>query len=94
MRHARSWKPDHRKSTHARIRMQQRSIPADVVELLIAVGDEFPAGRGCSKLRFTDRNWSEALQFSGERESRLERYRNTYVVVSNTGDVVTAAHSH
>ena len=84
----------HRISRHAAIRMQQRSIPSVVVDLLLDLTDSLPAGSGCVAHRFTADSWAEAKRCLGQRATQIDRYRNAYVVVGENGTVVTAARLH
>lgn len=80
-------------SRHAAVRMQQRSIPTAVVELLLDFGKPTPVGGGATSYRFTAATWDEAMS-SMDRPSELRRYRNAYVVESRGGVVITAAWLH
>ena len=81
-------------SRHAVTRMQQRSIPAFIVVLLLELTDPVPAEGGCELHRFNADSWSEAKREMGRLASRLDRYRNAYIVVAPDGTVVTAARLH
>lgn len=80
-------------SRHAAIRMQQRSIPSVVVELLLDFGKATPVGGGATSYRFNAATWDEAMSSVGNPAS-LRRYRNAYVVESRDGVVITAAWLH
>mgnify|MGYP001252665760 CR=1 FL=1 len=84
----------HPLSHHALLRMQQRSIPHRVVELLIELADPVDAGDGCMLLRFDADSWAEARRIAGGRATWLDRYRNAYVILAGSGLVVTAGHLH
>ena len=84
----------HTLSRHARIRMAQRSIPQFVVDLLLDFTDPVSAGSGCHLHRFNADSWAEAQHAVGNRASRLDRYRNAYIIVGANGSVVTAARLH
>ena len=81
-------------SKHARVRMQQRSIPHCVVSLLIEFASVTEAGGGSSLLRFNADSWAEARRTMGGLASKLDRYRNAYVILAADGAVVTAARLH
>jgi len=83
-----------RLSRHAQVRMQQRSIPNDVICLLLELTDPVPAGSGYVLHRFNGATLAEAQRYVGENPTRLERYRNAYIVVADDGTVVTAARLH
>ncbi len=80
-------------SRHAAIRMQQRSIPSTVVELLLDFGKATPVRGGATSYRFNAATWDEAMSSIGNPAS-LRRYRNVYVVESRDGVVITAAWLH
>lgn len=82
-----------RLTIHAARRMQQRSIPPLAIELLESFGSESRCG-GASRLFFDKaaRRRLEA-QWAGRRSTRhLERLLNVYVVIADTGAIVTAAY--
>jgi len=74
--------------------MQQRSIPWVIVSLLLELTDTVPAGGGCDLHRFNDDSWAEAMRAMGPQASKLDRYRNAYIVTAPNGTVVTAARLH
>lgn len=86
--------PPTKLSQHARVRMQQRSIPHFIIELLIDYAHPVPAGDGCTSHAFTAETWAEAKQALGPQARNLDRYRNAYAIVSDDGCVVTAARAH
>jgi len=83
---------DRRFSTHASVRLQQRGIPAFVVELLEACGSEHRCG-GAEKLYFEKAARKRLKHYlGGERSLRLiERWLNVYAIVGDNGRVVTIA---
>lgn len=83
--------PVTRLSRHATIRMQQRSIPPRVVDLLLDFATPVPAGDGAINYRFTRATWDEAMTSAGSAAPQLQRYRNAYVVEGRDGTVITAA---
>ncbi|WP_052208963.1 hypothetical protein [Croceibacterium mercuriale] len=86
--------PHHHLSRHALLRMQQRSIPHRVVELLLDLTDPVDAGDGCTLHRFCADSWAEAGRSAGSLAPRLDRYRNAYAILGADGTVVTAARLH
>ena len=86
--------PCHRLSRHAMIRMQQRSIPSFIIDLLLELTDSVSAGGGSFKHGFHVDSWAEAQRTLGSRASKLDRYRNAYVIVAADGTVATAARQH
>lgn len=76
-------------STHASARCQQRSIPTDAVDALLAYG-ETHRHRGADVYYLTKRARSRVATALGERYRSLEKALNSYVVVGDDGTVVTA----
>lgn len=83
-----------RHTDHARTRMQQRSIPIAVVDLLLDFGRSSDAGDGCSRYTFCKHSIAEIRQSLGHSATLLDRYLNAYVIVTADDVVVTAARSH
>lgn len=83
-----------RLSRHAQVRMQQRSIPQFIVDCLLDFADPVPAGSGDFEYSFKTDSWAEAQQYMGSKTRKLDRYRNTYVIVCSDGTVKTASHKH
>ncbi|BCA60688.1 hypothetical protein [Sphingomonas sp. HMP6] len=81
-------------SSHAIIRMQQRSIPGYVVDLLLSLTECMWAGGDCYKHSFDADSWAEATRILGPGAAQLGRYRNAYVIVADNGTIVTAARQH
>ena len=77
---------------HAQTRVQQRGIPVSAVDAILAFG--------CRKRRhgadvyFLDRQARSRMASSmGRREyAKIERSLNSYLVVSDDGAMITAAH--
>lgn len=79
-------------SRHAAVRMQQRSIPALVVDLLMEFGASQSAGDGTTKF-FLDKTARKRLKtYAGPLASMLAHHLDVYVVVANDQKLVTAAH--
>ncbi len=81
-----------RASRHARERMQQRSIPRQMVELVQDWGCVRHCGRGCTSYSFDKKSWECFIKAYGDQAKALERARNIYVVIGRDGGIVTAAH--
>lgn len=81
-------------SHHAKARMQQRSIPNALVELLLDWGEPVDAGSGCYRYEFRKSSLAEARRLLGRGAKSLDRYLNAYVVVTADDLVVTAARCH
>jgi hypothetical protein len=73
-----------RLTEHARIRMQQRGIPAAVLEDLLDYGRVAHDHRGATVLYF-DRRARTALRRSGKRH-------DAYAVVGGDGEIRTVGH--
>lgn len=81
-------------SFHAQARAQERAIPAWVISLLYELADPIDAGGGCMKLSFDQLSFAEARLEIGVDATKLDRYRNTYIIVADNGTIVTAARTH
>lgn len=79
-------------SDHAAVRMKQRAIPALIVELVLRFGTAEPAGNGANKLYLDKRARRQVKSFVGPLAKAIEPHLDVYVVISDTGDVVTAAY--
>jgi hypothetical protein len=80
-------------SPHAHVRLQQRGIPARVIELLLRYGARRHAG-GAAVIHCIDNGARLRLQMVLDRTeyARLERHFGVYAVVSGDATVITAAH--
>ncbi|MFN3591631.1 MAG: hypothetical protein ACK4MX_06275 [Thermaurantiacus sp.] len=78
-------------TTHARARMQQRSVPEWVVAVVITHGELRHVGDGDVSYSFSTRAWRQIGDREPELVRRLERWRNVYVVLTAEGDVKTVA---
>ncbi|AOF81550.1 hypothetical protein BSY238_2068 [Methyloversatilis sp. RAC08] len=81
-------------SDHAAVRMQQRAIPALIVELILRFGTAEPAGNGTSKLYLDKRARRRVKSFAGPLAKAIESHLDVYVVISDSGNVVTTAYRH
>lgn len=81
-------------TNHAKKRMQQRGISSQVVDWLIAYGNEKLDGRNCSIIYLKKRNMVE-LDYEERKkiERKLSSYVNVYLVMKD-GVVITAAHHY
>lgn len=79
-------------TAHARSRLQQRAIPPEAVDVLLAYG-ECGRHRGAD-IYYLDRpaRLRAAGALGKERYRRLSRSLDTYLVVSDDGHLITAAH--
>lgn len=79
---------------HARQRMDQRSIPDGVAELILSYGFSRDAGDGARKYAFAKESFQEIKRYYGRGVSAaMQRYKLAYVVESH-GRVITAAFSN
>ena len=81
-----------RYSAHASARLQQRAIPGRVVELLEEFGSSLRSN-GADRLFFDKaarRRLARNIGSNRELQS-IERWMNVYIVVSDDGQLVTAA---
>lgn len=79
-------------SAHARARQQQRAISHDAVQALLAYGECRRRG-GADVFFLTKKSRSRIIAAMGkDHSSRLERSLDCYLVVSDDGCLVTAAH--
>jgi len=76
---------------HASVRMQQRAIPPEALELLLDFGSSARCGR--AERFFFDRAARRRANKSLGPQAlcRAERHLNTYAVVGDDGAVITAA---
>ena len=79
-------------SRHAAVRMQQRSIPALVVDLLMEFGASQTAGDGTTKFFFDKTARKRLKTYAGPLASVLAHHLDVYVVVADDQKLVTAAH--
>lgn len=80
-------------SQHARVRMQQRGIPEDVLLLLFQFGEKEYDHRGAAVMYLTRGSREKLLRAIGKEQAhRLERALNVYAVVDIDGYVVTVGH--
>lgn len=79
---------------HAASRVQQRSIPASIVDALLDYGDRQAAGGGAETCFFSKRSWQRFATYLGREARHFERYRSVYAIVSADGDVITASWRH
>jgi hypothetical protein len=78
---------------HAQTRLQQRGIPPTVVESLLDFGHEVHDHRG-SRIVYFDHQARRQLrrQVGPESYKRIEAHLDAYVVVADTGEVITVGH--
>jgi hypothetical protein len=77
---------------HARVRMQQRGIPAAALDVLLDYGRESHDRHGCRIVRFDKRSRKRAARELGRMFRSLERYLDAYAVLASDDAVVTVGH--
>ena len=81
-------------TTHARARMQQRGIPEAALDVLLEYGHEAHDHRGAVIVLFDKRSRRDLRRRIGDGFRRVERWLDTYAVVSDDGAVMTVGHRH
>ena len=81
-------------TAHGQARLQQRAIPSEAVDALLAYGER--RRRKGADIYFLDRKsrGRVAQALGSQRYRRIERALNTYLVIADNGGLVTAAHRH
>ena len=80
-------------SQHARARMQQRGIGAEVLERLLDYGRVAHDHQGATILYFNGAARQKIVRDEGERaKRRLDKWRDAYAVLGRDGEVVTVGH--
>lgn len=80
-------------SVHSEIRMQQRSIPALIIDLLINYGERKKSVGKCEVLFFNKPALKRLKQYLGkEFYSRIDKFKSAYLVQANNGEIVTVGH--
>ena len=78
---------------HARVRMQQRGISPDALEMLLEYGREAHDHRGARIVCFDKRSRRRLLRdVSPERVRQVERQLDAYAVLAADDAVVTVGH--
>lgn len=79
-------------TAHAQARLQQRAIPNDAVDAILAYGER-RRHRGADVYFLTKSARSRIQSAIGKQcYNRLSRSLDTYLVVSDDGQLITAAH--
>ena len=81
-------------TAHAQARLQQRAIPEEAVDILLAYGER--RRRGGADVYFLTRSARQRCQVALGRKAynKLSRSLDTYLVMSDDGQLITAAHRH
>ena len=80
-------------STHARVRMQQRGISPEALEILLELGQVSPAPGGRQVL-YLDRAHRKELLRRGKRIRERDRLKRLYAITDDHGTVVTVGHRY
>jgi hypothetical protein len=80
-------------STHARVRMQQRGISPEALEILLELGQVSPAPGG-RQVFFLDRAHRKELGRRGMRIRERDRLKRLYAITDEHGTVVTVGHRY
>lgn len=84
---------DHTK--HSKLRAKQRGIKSRVIEVLFCYGVTRRTRDGAESLSFTKEVLAEIKADLGPRIFKMcGKLKNAYIVVSNEGTLITAAHSY
>lgn len=76
-------------TAHAQTRCQQRAIPHEVVDALLAYGER-RRHHGADVYYLNRQARTRAAAALGERYKRIEKRLNSYLVVSDDGQLITA----
>jgi hypothetical protein len=80
-------------TAHAQTRCQQRSISSEVVDTLLAYGER-QRHDGADVYYLTKAARSRVYGALGARYRTIEKALNSYIVVSDEGQVITAGHRY
>ena len=80
-------------SPHARVRMQQRGVSPEALELLLELGATAPAPGG-KQIVFIERAQRRELGRRGKCISGRDRLKRLYAVTDEHGIVVTVGHRY
>jgi hypothetical protein len=78
---------------HTRIRMQQRGISPEALEILLELGEESTAPGG-RQVVFVDRTRREELGRRAKRVRERDRLKRLYAITDEQGTVVTVGHRY
>ena len=79
---------------HFNKRAQQRSIRYFVVNHLLIYGSSSRAGGDCERVYFDKFALSEIAAVDPDVYKKIEKHKNSYIIVSADGKLVTAARIH
>ena len=81
-------------SKHFIKRTQQRSIRDYVINSLLIYGTSSRAGKGYQSLYFDKYALSEIQCQNIDLYKKIERFKNSYIILSDDGNLITAARIH
>ena len=79
---------------HARVRMQQRGIPADALDALLDFGRIRPAGGGRDIVFFDKRSRTRLAKNGVLVGAAADRALKSYAIVESDGKVITVGHRY
>lgn len=77
---------------HSSIRMCQRGIPRDRIDLILEHGTHFTAYGGAVRCMITKRQIADQVSLLKREIRRWERAKGTTLIVAEDGDVITVQH--
>lgn len=77
---------------HAATRMQQRSVPQLVLDLLLEFGAREPAGNGTAKLYFDKSARRKVKAYAGTLAQAVEEHLDIYAVIAEDTRLITVGH--
>jgi len=80
-------------TTHAGVRMQQRGISSEALELLFELGETSPAPGG-GQVIFLERRDGQELGRRGRRIRERDRLKRLYAVTDEAGTIITVGHRY
>jgi hypothetical protein len=84
--------PQMNMTRHARLRLDQRGIPAGIVNVLAEIGEATPAPGGAVKLAIPKRQKSAVISELKKLIHAIEKASESEVVLSQNGAILTAYH--
>lgn len=86
---------NYKQSKHAALRMIQRGLSENIVELLMSYGSCRSAGRGAESVFFTKGALEDIKNDLGFKlYKECEKFKNAYVIVSNDNVLITVARGY
>ena len=79
---------------HARVRMQQRGILADALDVLLDFGRVRPAGNGRDIIFFDKRSRAHLAKAGRLSDAEADRALKSYAILESDGKVITVGHRY